>query len=93
MSDEFDKEKSFERLLNLAHEAEIKKHYSEGLNYKELVEPTEEEMTVIHGYFTDFAVIQLLKLYAVSTYKDKSDFFLRELIALFISNMKAYNAR
>jgi hypothetical protein len=87
-NEKFNGEDFLEMLLKQRAAAEIKKQYAEGLNYDELVKPTNEEMALLHNYFIDFSVVQLLKLYSVSTYKEKSNFFLNEFVNLFISNMK-----
>ena len=76
------------KLLGDENPESFKKRYAEGLDSNGIIAPSDHELNLMRGYFIDYAVVQLLKLYSVSTYKDKSDYFLDEFVNLFITNMR-----
>lgn len=81
-------ESMFKFLLGQLQTDAVRNEYAQELDNAALKQPTEMEVNLINSYFTNYATMQLLKLYAVNAYQDKADYFLQEFVELFITNMK-----
>jgi len=67
---------------------ELNEIYDTSLEAERKEGPSETELYHIYDQFTKFAILQLLKSFAVHNMKDKSDIFLNELVAIFIKQFK-----